>query len=67
MGRHVHVTFEIPFKGQIQTRKISLFKDGNKLTGEGLEVELRNLIGEPEIKIVDFTTFPENYNFKLNT
>lgn len=67
MGKHVQIQFEIPFKGEIETRKISLFKEGNKLTKESIEVELRELIGEPTLKIVDFQTFPENYNFNADS
>jgi hypothetical protein len=63
MGRHLHIKFEIPYKGVIETRSIKLFRSENKLTKENVELELRQTIGEPEIKIVEFLSFPENHAF----
>lgn len=66
MGLFVHVKFTIPFKGVTETRNIELFRDGNKVTKDVLEKHLRESILEPRIEVVEFKTFPENYNFQAD-
>lgn len=67
MGKFIHSTFTIPYKGKTEERKIKIFSTKKSLTKDELEVELREVIGEKEIKIINFETFPENYNFHANS
>lgn len=67
MGLYAHVKFTILFKGVVETREIKLFKPGNRLTKDQIELELRETIGEPSIEVVDLKTFPETFNFHASS
>ena len=66
MARHIQVTYTLPYKGEIETRTIRLFRDTNKDTKESFELDLREDIGEPNLVVTDFKSYNESEWVKVN-
>ena len=66
MARHIQATYTIPYKGKVETRTISLFRDSNKDTKESFQEDLRESIGEPNLVVTDFKSYNESEWVKVN-